>query len=185
MIKRKGNFPRPSGLKRTTGILRASRGIPKSGTKPKKKRSFIEKWTLKKADEQFSLFIRHRDGKCVRCGVTKENDQLQNSHFWGRIWKGTRYDPENCDTLCATCHYWGDSKRGIVAWEEEKQGAYMRFKLNQLGRERYDAMELRAHADTKNDKEVLKCRQFLALQEYEGKPKYLSTTDVDTDANVK
>lgn len=155
--------------------------IPRTRRAPRPKKiikrnleSYLD-WGLKEADTQFSLWIRNRDGKCIRCGATKETGaQLQNSHYWGRIRKNTRYDPENCDTLCATCHYWGDSKRGIIAWEEEKQGAYMRFKLEQLGKERFDALEVRAHTDTKNNIVIKQCQEFLATQVYKGKPKYLS-----------
>lgn len=125
----------------------------RNGLKPRQK-----EWGLKKADKEFSKFIRGRDGKCVRCGKTYPEVQLQNSHFWGRVKKNVRFDPENCDALCATCHYWGDGKRGIIPWEEEKQGEYMDFKIKQLGQERYDALRVRAQTLTTNLKAIEQCK---------------------------
>lgn len=81
--------------------------------------------------------IRERDGKCVRCGKT---EYLQCSHFWARAISATRFDPDNLDALCYGCHY-GNRQEG---WEYNKQGAYRTFKLNQLGEERYQALEERA-----------------------------------------
>lgn len=152
--------------------MRQSRATAKKAPKKGTLETFLD-WGLKEADTQFSMWIRQRDKKCIRCNATKEYARLQNSHFWGRIRKNTRYDPENCDTLCATCHYWGSSERGIIAWEEEKQGAYRRFKIEQLGQEKYDALEARAQIQAKNDIVVNQCQLFLAAQDYEGKPKYL------------
>lgn len=51
--------------------------------------------------------IRERDGmKCVKCGMTNDDHIIQ---FGGllevhRIAPGGRYVPENCKTLCKTCH---------------------------------------------------------------------------------
>ncbi len=106
--------------------------IPK-GVKPKI-------WSMKTADDEFSLFIRERDGwKCVRCGRQFEVGErgLTDSHFWGRAHKGTRYDPLNNDAICwFPCH--------AFHWEKEKQGEYRDFKLKQLGEVEYAAMERRA-----------------------------------------
>lgn len=111
------------------------------------------KWTSKKADTAFSIWIRERDGKCKRCG---KFGKLTNSHFWGRTHSATRYDPENCDAFCwLPCHY---------QWEHEKQGAYRDFKINQLGQERYDALERRARSSMKRSEALYQCKQF--LEEY-------------------
>ena len=92
----------------------------------------------KKANDDFSLWIRERDRACVRCGKT---ERLSNSHFWVRQKWNTRFDPENCDALCYHCH---------KTWEHEKQGEYMVFKIKQLGKERYDALEERAQISIKH-----------------------------------
>ena len=83
-------------------------------------------WSSKKADTEFSRFIRNRDGKCIRCGKI---EFLQCSHFWARANSATRYDPDNCDTLCYACHY-----GNIHGWEYNKQGEYRDFKIKQLGK---------------------------------------------------
>jgi hypothetical protein len=75
----------------------------------------------KDADARFSQFIRNRDGRCVRCGKV---ERLQCSHFWNRRKWATRYDPDNCDTLCWGCHR---------LWEYDKAGAYRDYMLNKLG----------------------------------------------------
>ena len=129
MLARKTSLTRSkSTLKRKPFSASSATGAPK---KIKKKLT-----SVKKADTLFSKWVRDRDGKCVRCGKT---EHLQCSHFWPRAVSATRFDPENCDTLCYGCHY-GDRYHG---WEYAKQGAYRDFKIQQLGEERYKLMEQR------------------------------------------
>ena len=110
------------------------------------------KWTSKKADSAFSVWIRERDGKCVKCGKV---GKLTNSHFWGRMNSATRYDPENCDALCwLPCHY---------TWEHQKNGDYMNFKIKQLGQERYDALEKRARQSYPRANALEDCKNLLQL----------------------
>ena len=130
---------RRTSLRRSKSTLKRKPFSVKSATGVRKKKSLKRKPTsVKKADTLFSKYIRERDGKCVRCGKT---EYLQCSHFWPRAISATRFDPENCDTLCYGCHY-GDRYHG---WEYSKQGEYRTFKINQLGEERYKALEERAN----------------------------------------
>lgn len=104
-------------------------------------------WTIKKADEEFSKFIRKRDGRCMhpRCNRRYDTDirYLQCSHYWERgIWP-LRYDPDNCDAAHPGCHKF--------KWENDKAGGYMDFKIQQLGRRRFNAMRKKA-MDYKNEK---------------------------------
>jgi hypothetical protein len=99
---------------------------------------------IKKADALFSLFIRTRDGQCVSCG---RKTGLQNSHFWSRKRFSTRYDEENCDTLCMGCHKW--------KWEGEKQGEYRDYMLKKLGVRRYNALRTRAEMHIENKIEIV------------------------------
>ncbi len=112
---------------------------------------------MKKADDEFSLFIRERDGwKCVRCGKEHEvgSGHLTDSHFWGRAHKGTRYDPLNNDAVCwMPCHKY--------YWEKEKQGAYRDFKLKQLGKKEYVAMERRAINSYPLSSAIIDCMRLL------------------------
>jgi len=94
-------------------------------------------------DRLFSRLIKLRDKcKCVRCGTIHDisSKGLHCSHFWGRSNWATRYDEENCDTLCFACHN---------RWEENKQGEYRDFKLKQLGRQKYNELEKRAMSNAR------------------------------------
>ncbi len=91
-------------------------------------------WTMDKADEYFSKWIRERDPFCFFCHV---NPSRQNSHFWGRGNKATRYDPLNCDGVCGGCH---------MDNEGSKQGLYRDLKIKQLGKKGYEALEKRGRS---------------------------------------
>lgn len=108
-------------------------------------------WTLKKADEEFSKYIRKRDKKCKRCG-TKNN--LTCSHFWGRQHKGTRFDPDNCVAVCwMPCHKY--------YWEKEKQGQYRDFMLNWLGPARYELLRMKANGTYPQSRAIMDCMKLL------------------------
>ena len=111
-------------------------------------------WSTKNADTKFSIYIRERDKMCVRCG---KKEYLQCSHFWARGNSATRYDPDNCDTLCYGCHY--GNARG---WERCKAGAYRDFKLAQLGENRYNELRKRAESIMKRSDAI---RQFQSWYE--------------------
>ena len=103
-----------------------------------------------KADALFSQYIRERDGwVCQRCQRQHEKNKntLDNSHYWGRGWKSTRFDPENCDSLCKIpCHQ---------LWGGEDREFYKAFKIKQLGKEGFDNLEIRAKTPKKvNEKEI-------------------------------
>ena len=108
-------------------------------------------WSLKRADAEFSRFIRDRDGKCKRCGTTKN---LTCSHFWARQHKGTRYDPKNCLAVCwMPCHKYH--------WEKEKQGDYRDFMLKWLGEEEYKTLEARARRTYPQVQAIMDCMKLL------------------------
>lgn len=109
------------------------------------------KLKLDPADVTFSHFIRARDKFCVRCGSLVSFNEKgfpishQNSHFFGRGKESTRFDPENCDTLCGACHqYWGSTN-----FEE-----YRAFKIDQLGEEGFLRLQLRANTPGKRDRKL-------------------------------
>lgn len=127
---------RKTSLTRSKSTLKRKPFSASSATGVLKKKIKKKLTSVKKADTLFSKWIRDRDGKCVRCGKT---EHLQCSHFWPRAVSATRFDPENCDTLCYGCHY-GDRYHG---WEYAKQGAYRDFKIQQLGEDGYRKLEER------------------------------------------
>lgn len=106
---------------------------------------------IDKADAEFSKYIRERDGKCMRCGSpVRYNDKgdpvsHQCSHYFGRRKESTRYDPENCDTLCHGCHQqWGSTDRE----------SYRAFKIKQLGQYGFDRLLLRSNTHQKKDRKM-------------------------------
>lgn len=110
-------------------------------------------WTSKKADEEFSKWIRARDKYCLRCGTTKN---LTNSHFWSRKCSALRYEPDNCITLCWwKCHKYG--------WENEKQGEYRDFMIKRLGQKRYDELQTLYYQSKMTRREAISiCRTLLS-----------------------
>ena len=100
------------------------------------------------ADRDFSLYIRLKAKKCVKCGKKGEPDRfgrpvmgLQASHYKGRGKWSTRFDEQNVDPLCISCH-----KRFT-----EHKGEYDDWKLQQLGEKEYNNLILRANTTGKKD----------------------------------
>lgn len=133
---------------------------PRRTTKPKvkRKRPTLGK-LLKKADTLFSARIRARDGKCMHPKGTEYCKLLQCSHYHGRAIKSTRFDPDNCVTICWFHHY----KSKDLGFEYQKQtqekhgfdGQYTVFTRHQLGTERFDALNRRAKEPLKLTREYL------------------------------
>lgn len=121
-------------------------------------------WDTKRADNEFSKYIRDRDGRCMNPKCPNPYiplAELTCSHFWPRdVWP-TRFDPNNCVAACRGCHFY--------KWENMKQGEYRDFMIRWLGQEKYDAME-KVVRDYKGGKFSIKhrdmiagCRKFLEL----------------------
>ena len=85
----------------------------------KKSRLLPTKKKLKaKADTLFSLYIRQRDKKCVKCGRGNEY-QLHCAHIVSRFNLRLSYDPRNALCLCSKCHrWWHDSPLESGRWFE-------------------------------------------------------------------
>lgn len=63
--------------------------------------AYKNKTTMKNAlDKLVSGYVR-TIGKCEHCGGSSV---LQNSHIIGRKYLKVRFDPRNCQCLCAHCH---------------------------------------------------------------------------------
>lgn len=77
------------------------------------------KSSKKKADDIFSLIVRARDGKCLRCGTTKN---LQCAHVINRDHLAHRWDKKSCLTLCYGCHihWWHKEPLEAHEWLKEK-----------------------------------------------------------------
>jgi len=75
-------------------------------------------------DKIFSLWIRHRDKHCLRCGKT---ENLQCAHIHSRIARSVRWEPLNCITLCYACH---------IGWAHKYPLFFTRFVEKHLGPEK-------------------------------------------------
>lgn len=99
----------------------------------------VKVWTLKRADTAYSKHLREQRGyTCERCGYYEAppTARIQVSHYLGRSYKAVRFDDDNCDVLCATCHY---------HFENAKQYEYREWKLKRLGQEHHDALWQKAN----------------------------------------
>lgn len=132
--------------------------VGKPSMKRRKPRS-TKAANLKRADTEFSVWIRERDPNCFFYGVPQDhgrktcyNRSSQNSHFWGRANMATRFDPLNCDGICGGCH---------MTHEGNKQGLYKELKIKQLGVDGYNALEKKARSTFKRERAIHECMQFL------------------------
>jgi len=98
------------------------------------------------ADIAFSKYIRLKHKKCQRCGRVGEGnlgiDGLQASHYKSRHKESVRFDFENVDCLCVSCHkYFTDHPNEYDEW-----------KIGQLGEKAYDLLILRANTPCHKDR---------------------------------
>lgn len=121
----------------------------------------IKVWSLRRADTAFAREIIKRDKYCLFPGCIKQT-QLTCSHYIGRGKKSTRFDKDNCITLCTTHHFWDK----MLGFEYQKQreelhgwdGRYTLFMKDRLGPERFQALL---------DKATLSVKQKVAIVAYQ------------------
>lgn len=88
-----------AGIEEKRAINR-DKAIKKIGAKPK----------MKKADDQFSLFIRQRDAdengiiRCISCGKPRHWKKADCGHYLKRQHMATRFDEVNCNSQCKPCN---------------------------------------------------------------------------------
>ncbi len=147
MIKRRPRI-KPSLLVRK-GVSTLHRFKRKRRAKRRIRGAEPKLWSLSKADKEFSWFIRTRDCMCQFPGCTvRVIEKLQCSHYFSRAKKSTRFDPDNCLSLCILHHFMSK----LLGWEFQKQrketegwdGQYTIFMKTWLGPERYAALCERA-----------------------------------------
>lgn len=95
------------------------------------------------ADKVFSIMIRSKHKSCMMCGRLGTGPDgifgLQASHYFSRAKWNVRYDPENVDVLCISCH-----KK-----VHKDKPMYDEWKLGQLGQKAFDLLTLRANSTSK------------------------------------
>lgn len=79
-----------------------------------------------KADTYFSLWVRNRDDfTCQRCGKRYEppTSAIHCAHFIGRGKENTRFDPDNCISLCFHDHqYFHGHPMEFIDWFTDRFG---------------------------------------------------------------
>ena len=129
---------------------------PKSGKSKKKRHIYGQKvWSLKGADKKFSDWLREsRDYTCEMCSKYEAppTQRIQNSHYIGRAHKATRYDPNNCDVLCASCHH---------KMEDLKQYDYREWKIAKMGEEKHNQLLIKARSSLGEKDAIYHCMILL------------------------
>lgn len=113
---------------------------------------------LKKADDLFSISIRKRDGHCLH-PIGCDSTNTQCSHYIGRAHKITRFDPDNCISLCYFHHF----RSKDLGFEYQKQwaakhgydGQYTIFMQKWLGSEDWAGLEYKRGIKQKLTREFL------------------------------
>jgi len=102
-------------------------------------------------DTKFSNYIRKKSNwKCEFCGkVCRINGiwvaKLEASHYIGRRKESVRFDPDNVNSLCFTCH------KHLGGYHRDENGEYDLWMKKKLGDKRYRALILRANLPGKKD----------------------------------
>lgn len=147
-------------IARKTFSIKRKNALKRSKLTSKRLSTRIPPSLLKKVDTAFSIKIRARDKHCLypNCQSTKS---LQCSHYYGRVIKNTRFDPENCITLCWFHHF----KSKDLGFEYQKQrkenkahgydGRYTIFMKEWLGPTRFKLLEKRSIISLKLSREFL------------------------------
>lgn len=128
--------------------------VPKQG-KGKRMIYGQKVWSLSVADSNFSLWLRElRNYTCEVCGFYEEppTRHIQNSHYIGRKEMTTRFDPDNCDVLCSTCH---------AKWEARKQYEYRDWKIMKMGQKAHDDLKIKARGSLGQKDAIYNCMKLL------------------------
>lgn len=98
---------------------------------------------IREADRLYSLWLRkERKYTCEKCFRSfPEGKGLSVSHFWGRRHESVRFDPDNTDCLCFSCHQ----------NFEENPGDYVAWKFKRMGEKAYKLLDFHAHQIGKKD----------------------------------
>lgn len=100
---------------------------------------------IRKSDKMFSEFIRMRDShtcqRCLKKYTPPYGASLQCSHWQRRGKENTRFDTENCISLCFGCH---------KIWEGPTE-EYTEFMRKRLGEKGLKHLRVRAEIYKKRD----------------------------------
>lgn len=129
------------------------------------------KLKVSQTDKLFSLLVRMRDKfTCQRCGKKTDGPSpyIQCAHFYGRKGISTRYDFENCVSLCGTIGFPG----GCHGYFSDHPNEFVDFMKKRLGPQKYDSLVIRAHTPIKNlDEKLLRTAFKIELKRIENEEK--------------
>lgn len=114
----------------------------------------FSKIKIDKADILFSNYIRQKAGwRCQYCHkLCKINGEwiarLENSHYFGRGHRATRFDERNCYALCGACH------KRMGGYKPSEDGEYDLWVKSKLGLEEYKKLKLCAYSYCPQDKKL-------------------------------
>jgi hypothetical protein len=107
-------------------------------------------------DKLFSEVIRLRaNGFCPKCNTYHKVDEIVPAHFYSRTLKSTRWDEDNVQGVCPSCH----------ALFHHDESIYTEFIYERLGEERFKALVIRARIPTKMDYITIKTQLQTRLNE--------------------
>ena len=98
--------------------------------------------------------IKTRDNNtCQRCSsrYPPKHRGLHNSHYFSRGKWNTRYDEENCESLCYGCHRYMDGHK--VEYEE--------WKIKRMGEDKF--YELERRSNKRGNKKYLRSKEFTKI----------------------
>jgi 5-methylcytosine-specific restriction endonuclease McrA len=102
---------------------------------------------VKILDKLFSKVIRLRaNGFCPKCKTYHKVDEIVPAHFYSRTLKSTRWDEDNVQGVCPSCHDLFHKYESI----------YTEFIYERLGEERFKALVVKARIPAKMDYTTIK-----------------------------
>jgi len=108
----------------------------------------MKKIKITKLDRMMSQFVRNKaNWYCERCfkKYVPPTNALHNAHIFTRSRHSTRFDSDNCKSLCYGCHSYLDRNPKLkYAWYIEK-----------FGQETFEKLELRSNIPSKIDRVMI------------------------------
>lgn len=110
-------------------------------------------WSVERADREIADYVKWRDAwRCFFCQMIFR-EGIDASHYFGRTAASTRFDPQNIDAACRSCH---------IKYENDKKGYYKRLKELQLGIKGFKELEKRHNQGRDSMKQaIVKLMLFL------------------------
>lgn len=134
----------------------------------RKKAWEFKKTELSECDSALSKEIIERDGKCMFPGCLAIKN-LTNSHYIGRSNWNTRFDEENCLTICIRHHFMDrDTAYEFQKARKEKQGWDGQYTLRMkdiLGETGFNALLQRAEGSKSRKEAILETQKKYNLRQ--------------------